>query len=134
MQHIYIAGPMRGIPAFNFPAFNRCEDHLRERYPRSHIFNPAARDTALGYEFSHCTGDEDLAALGFDLPAAMRDDLAYIINEATDMVMLPGWQRSTGATHEKATADLIGVRVWYWYPSTVHGAMLTATPTYHPVA
>ena len=42
MKHIYIAGPMRGYPEFNFPAFYAAEERLRARGHA--VFNPARRD------------------------------------------------------------------------------------------
>lgn len=39
---VYVAGPMRGIPEFNFPAFNLAAKNLRAD---GHVvFNPAERD------------------------------------------------------------------------------------------
>ncbi|MGB3485339.1 MAG: DUF4406 domain-containing protein [Mycobacterium sp.] len=39
---IYVAGPMRGIPEFNFPAFHAAAAKLRA--DGHHVFNPAERD------------------------------------------------------------------------------------------
>jgi hypothetical protein len=39
---VYVAGPMRGIPEFNFPAFNAAAAKLRAA--GHHVFNPAERD------------------------------------------------------------------------------------------
>jgi hypothetical protein len=60
---IYVAGPMRGIPEFNFPAFHDAAARLRNE---GHVvFNPAERDIARhGVDISkgNDTGDERLAA------------------------------------------------------------------------
>ena len=39
---VYVAGPMRGIPEFNFPAFFAAADKLRG--DGFAVFNPAERD------------------------------------------------------------------------------------------
>lgn len=112
----YLAGPMRGIPDFNFPEFLAVEKKLLELLPGSEIFNPAQRDIDVygGFEkFRSATGDlEEIP--WFDLATAMRVDLDYIIHHATHIVMLPGWSRSSGAQHELATARLVGLEVTFW--------------------
>lgn len=39
MKRIYIAGPMSGLPEFNYPAFNRAAAVLRAQ--GHHVENPA---------------------------------------------------------------------------------------------
>ena len=39
---IYLAGKMRGVPNFNFPAFNSAAEYLRSL--GDEVFNPAERD------------------------------------------------------------------------------------------
>ena len=60
---LYLAGPMRGVPEFNFPAFFRAAAQLERE---GHIvFNPAAKDNAeYGTDFSkdNPEGREDIAA------------------------------------------------------------------------
>lgn len=113
---IYIAGPMRGIPEFNFPAFYAAEERLRA--DGHTVFNPARRDSERhGEDISkgNSTGDEALAAVqhGFSLREALRDDTAWITMEADAISMLPGWQRSTGATAERALAIALHLEVMY---------------------
>ncbi len=45
MKEIYIAGPMTGIPCFNFPAFNYAERVLQQDGWTVH--NPAAKDAEV---------------------------------------------------------------------------------------
>lgn len=107
---IYIAGPMRYRPEFNFPAFHEAAGRLRaEGY--SIVFNPAQRDEEDGFDPTGLTGNEDLDELGFDLNAARRRDLTFIASRATHIYLLPGWSRSSGAMLEWRVARDCGVTV-----------------------
>lgn len=110
----YLAGPMRGIPEFNFPAFKAAATNLR--IMGHEVFNPAEADekrhgTNIGA--GNLTGSEDEAAKvhGFNLREALGEDLAWICKEADGIVLLPGWRNSKGATAEHATAIALGLEV-----------------------
>jgi len=111
---IYVAGPMRGIPFFNFPAFHAAAANLRAQ---GHIvFSPAERDIeAHGTDISkgNVAGDEALAAAlhGFNLREALCDDLKFICLKADAIALLPGWEKSKGAKAEYATAKALGLKV-----------------------
>lgn len=113
---VYLAGPMRGIPNFNFPAFFAAEDKL---VASGHsVFNPARRDNdAHGTDISagNAEGCEEKAAKehGFNLREALGADLAFICGEAEAIALLPGWEKSKGVAAEKATADALGLEVIY---------------------
>ena len=111
---IYLAGPMRGIPEFNFPAFYRAAAQL-ERLGHT-VFNPAAKDCEqYGADISrgNATGSEQQAAAqhGFNLREALGADLAWICLHADGIALLPGWRNSKGATAEHATAVALGLEV-----------------------
>lgn len=113
---VYIAGPMRGISEFNFPAFYAAEEKLIA--DGHEPFNPARRDNQRhGEDISkgNTTGDEAVAATqhGFSLREALRDDTAWITMEADAIAMLPGWERSTGATAERALAIALHLEIMY---------------------
>lgn len=113
---IYVAGPMRGIPEFNFPAFNAAAARLR--LEGHSVFNPAEKDNERhGVDISkgNATGDETIAAKqhGFNLREALGLDLAFICAEADAIALLPGWESSKGAKAEKATAEALGLEVLY---------------------
>lgn len=121
---VYLAGPMRGIPFFNFPAFNEAAAKLREQGHT--VFNPAQRDTEMHGEQlsqSNPTGDEVLAANhhGFSLREALRDDTNFICMEADAIALLPGWEKSKGARAEKALAQALGLKVMYLAKRKPHG-------------
>lgn len=111
---IYLAGPMRGIPEFNFPAFMAAAKKLRAA--GHEVFNPAEKDNERhGTDISkgNATGDEAEAGKthGFNLREALGTDLAYICGHADGIAMLPGWPNSKGARAELATAEALGLRV-----------------------
>jgi hypothetical protein len=127
---IYVGGPMRGIPEFNFPAFHDATARLRAEGHT--VFNPAERDIAHhGKDISkgNATGDEALAAAehGFNLREALKDDLVYICLEADAIALLPGWESSRGANAEVATAVALGLQVihldqYHRVPDLQHGS------------
>lgn len=111
---LYLAGPMRGIPEFNFPAFHKAAGWLREQGHA--VFNPAERDESVhgkGVNASP-TGDlKDIEHTGFSLREALAADAAFICLEADGIALLPGWERSKGAVAEKALAKALGLEVIY---------------------
>lgn len=112
---LYLAGPMRGIPEFNFPAFRAAAAMLRAQ--GHFVFNPAERDNERhGKDISkdNVNGDEALAVAqhGFNLREALADDMAFICREADGIALLPGWTQSKGARAERATAEALGLRIF----------------------
>lgn len=103
-KRIYLAGPMRGIPEFNFPRFNAVAKALRAN--GHEVFNPAERDTERHGGVDISTGNSDgsiekaKATHGFSLRAALADDLEYICKCANTVALLPGWEKSDGAQAE----------------------------------
>lgn len=111
---LYLAGPMRGYPEFNFPAFHRAAAALRAS--GHEVFSPAERDIERhGTDISkgNAAGDEKVAEKehGFSLREALGEDLAWICKHAEGIALLPGWQHSKGALAEHATANALGLEV-----------------------
>ncbi len=111
---IYVAGPMRGIPEFNFPAFHAAAAALRAAGHT--VFTPAERDNERhGVDISkgNEAGDESVAAVqhGFNLREALAAELAYICRHADAVALLPGWENSKGANAERATAAALGLEI-----------------------
>lgn len=89
---IYIAGPMTGLPDLNFPAFNAAADALRTQ--GWHVENPADHGVIEG--------------------AQWEDYLAYDITRLGTcgaIYLLPGWEKSKGATLEAHIAKMLGLQV-----------------------
>lgn len=88
---IYLAGPMTGLPDFNYPAFAEAAAAWRAKGYR--VLNPA----------ENFDGDTSLPRIVY-----IRKDLAQLVNECTAIAFLPGWQKSRGATLEHAVALGLG--------------------------
>lgn len=111
---VYLAGPMRGIKDFNFPAFYAAEEKLKsEGYQ---VFNPARRDEerhGVGVVRSETGNIDEVIAKGFSLRMALCDDTNFICVHADGIAMLPGWEKSSGAFAEWALARALGLKVIY---------------------
>jgi hypothetical protein len=124
---LYIAGPMRGYPAFNFPAFDKAAETLA--YLGIETISPADHDRSNGFNADGMTGHEDLTATGFDLKSALAWDLDQVAH-ADGVAVLDGWEKSSGARAEVATAHAVGVpvaTVANWCASPEARTYITAT-------
>ncbi|WP_240478618.1 DUF4406 domain-containing protein [Pseudomonas cremoricolorata] len=89
---VYIAGPMTGLPDFNFPAFNAAADLMRSA--GWHVENPAEHGVVPGAEWADY----------------LRYDIARLAT--CEMIMLlPGWSKSKGANLEVAIAQQLGMPI-----------------------
>jgi hypothetical protein len=99
---LYLAGPMRGIAQFNFPAFDAGAARLRAR---GHVvISPAELDRQSGIN----ENDDNLPS-DF-LRGAMKRDLAAIC-ECDGIALLSGWEKSKGVAVELALAKLLGLEI-----------------------
>lgn len=113
-MNIYIAGPMRGYPAFNHPYFMTVEAYLRRTSYGTEVYNPAARDVAKGFDAVKLklTGtDEELIEHNFCVRTAMAENTEWICRHADAVWMLRGWEFSYGAKAERALAISLGLKV-----------------------
>lgn len=121
---VYIAGPMRGRPGFNFPAFHRAEDKLLRLGHK--VFNPARRDEDKhgASMFVDSAGDEDdLIDAGFSIREALHADTEFITLHADAICILDGWAESKGATAEVALARALGLPVYTFGEMVEQGAV-----------
>lgn len=97
---IYISGPMRGIPEFNFPEFDRAKERLQGW--GFDVISPADMDRADPIDLSR-PGDMD-KAVDRDVEAirCLRPGLDKVC-------LLKGWENSKGAKAEAALAQWRGV-------------------------
>ena len=115
-MHLYVAGKMTGLPGFNFQAFVDTDEVLHNLGHTT--FNPAVHEIEegivpwpeiLGMEGNH----QELADFGipFDVSAALRRDMNAIA-DADGIVLLDGWEASSGAVLETAAAVWAKKRVF----------------------
>lgn len=122
MMKVYLAGPMRGIPHFNFPAFHA---HAKALRAQGHeVYSPAERDEdTYGAEFSldNMEGDEEKAKIefGLDKRGVFADDMEYICLHADAVAVMPGWQMSKGAFAERALGEALGLKIIYLAEETI---------------
>lgn len=99
---IYISGPMTGVPAHNFPEFNRVAKLLRDR--GHNVVNPAELPMG-GTDGSWASYlARDLVAM-LQGPAGHSDGYPY----CKSVVQLENWQGSRGAVLEKVNAFALGM-------------------------
>lgn len=103
---IYLSGPMSGYKHYNFPAFDAAAYILTAQGHQ--VFNPAEQDRLKGFDAAGLEGHE-AAEHGFDLRAALKADLNWIIDHAEGLVTLPGWRDSRGAQAEVRLAWALGI-------------------------
>ena len=113
---VYLAGPMRNIPYFNFPAFFKAAQELRAQ--GYEVFNPAENDVANHGESAYINNHKGslkqaVKESGFNLRQALKDDTEFICLHADAIAMLPGWEKSKGATAERALAEALDLRIIY---------------------
>ena len=93
---IYIAGPMTGLPEFNYPAFHAKAAELR----------------AIGHNVKS-PAEHDFDVKDFPLREAFADYTNYICTQAEAVHMLEGWHKSHGARIEHDLAVYLGLKVVY---------------------
>lgn len=106
MKRVYVAGPMSGMPDLNFPAFHR--EAARLRAEGFDVVNPAEINGGAD-ELVTMAGMDGLQ-LAAHWRACMRNDIAHLVT-CDAIVMLPGWERSRGATLEHHIARSLGIAV-----------------------
>jgi hypothetical protein len=106
----YLAGPMRGYRHYNFPAFDRAAEQLRSFGDT--VINPADLDREKGLDPFALPPDHDWNSVPGDWQVKdfVRRDLAAI-QECDAIYLLPGWEKSVGASAEYAVAEWLGLDI-----------------------
>lgn len=89
-KRVYLCGPMTGLPAYNYPAFNAAADKLRERGWT--VVNPAELTPYYGQTWEQC----------------MRRDIRELVT-CDRLALLPAWETSRGAQIEHWLAKQLGI-------------------------
>lgn len=92
MKRVYLAGPMTGYPELNFPAFHR--EAARLRATGLDVVNPAEINVDPAAGWVEC----------------MRADIRELVT-CDGIALLPGWEKSKGATLEHHIASALGLAV-----------------------
>ena len=119
-MRIYIAGPMRGYPQDNFPAFDEAEQYLINK--GWDVVSPAALDKLSGYDPSV------RGMVPVDFSEAIARDVTAI-RSCEYMALLPGWRESRGVSVELALAQALDLTIYEYDPNgTYGGSALKLTP------
>jgi hypothetical protein len=129
-MRIYVAGPMRGKPLYNYQDFEDATQWLRRG--GHDVTSPHEIDMQLGYVRVAGTREQQLETDGRVIAGTpqrniytkveltdkfvMEKALAYDLRVITQMdaiALLPGWEDSEGALKEKQVAEWIGIKVLY---------------------
>lgn len=97
---IYIAGPMRAAPFFNFPSFDIARDRLIASGWQ--VISPADMDREHGFDALDMPPDSDwndLSQVPFTIQECFDHDIEAV-KRADAIFMLKGWDKSTGAQAE----------------------------------
>lgn len=89
---IYIAGPMTGLPEFNYPAFREAAEQLRVR--GHDVEDPSTNSNPTPGDYH----------------GWLRAGLAQLIG-CDAIALLPGWEASGGARLEVNVGATLGLRV-----------------------
>lgn len=110
---VYLAGPMRGYPEFNAPAFHAAASKLRAG--GHEVFSPAEESVKIFGDAVRKNANGDEGQMGGDEMTISRTvfhlDLTYICLRADAVALLPSWQKSRGATAEHAAAVALGLKI-----------------------
>ena len=122
---LYLAGPMRGKPLYNFQEFENAKCSLATSTVR--VISPHDMDIAdgsvtiahrlmvgpygYGREFHAVEWNGEFAP-------TMRKDIAEIVTKCDGIVLLPGWEDSEGARLEQTVAVICGLDVYEWHNGT----------------
>lgn len=112
-MRVYVAGPMRGYPELNFPAFDKAKGKLEAE--GHYVLSPADLDRREGIT------PESWAGLtpekrGAKLKEIVRRDFEAII-DVDAIYLLEGWEESTGARAELALARWLKLKVMDTQPA-----------------
>lgn len=91
---LYIAGPMTGLPDFNYPAFADAAKLLRDA--GFDVFSPAENGLSPAAPWNE----------------HMRVDLAHLVSHCYAVATLPNWAKSKGASLEVGIAISLDMAVF----------------------
>lgn len=121
----YLAGPMTGIPQFNFPAFFDAAEKLRAR--GHEIISPAEIDDPTTKAAALASPD---GKMGSGSPGGqtwgdfLSRDVKIVADQVQGVIVLPGWSKSRGARLEVFVASLCKHQLWAYDPEYSYGELI----------
>tara|TARA_R100000808_G_C2119119_1_gene130850 strand:+ start:772 stop:1161 length:390 start_codon:yes stop_codon:yes gene_type:complete len=97
--HIYIAGPMRGLPGANWDEFDRVRSLIAAR--GAIAISPADLDREQGLHPMEVLSQQQMRD-------CMKRDCTALL-DCNAVALLPGWVDSSGARAEQALAQAVGI-------------------------
>jgi hypothetical protein len=111
MTKVYLAGPMSGLPQFNFPAFYAAAKALREQ--GFEVVSPAELDDAEDAGAAMKSPDGNMRGIAKTWGDFLARDVKLLADEGIKgIVFLPGWDKSRGAKLEATVGLLCGFQFW----------------------
>ena len=108
---IYVAGPMTGIPMFNFPMFSAVTAELRR--DGHEVISPAEEDPEEMQQAAWSSPDgvlHDGKLAGHTWGETLARDVKLLADHGVECIyLLPGWERSKGARLEAFVGLLCGL-------------------------
>lgn len=105
---LYIAGPMRGYPRYNFDMFADVVRILRaDGYS---CVSPHEKDLQAGFNPDHEYPEDEMREF---LGDAFTWDVRAVL-ACKGIVLLPGWEKSQGARTEAKIALFCNKQLWMW--------------------
>jgi hypothetical protein len=116
----YLAGKMSNVRQFNIPMFDRVSADLRQQGYT--VVSPAELDSPKMRALAIASPDGDLAKLEKDCNETWGEVLARDVKMVADkvqgVIILPGWESSTGARLELFAGLLTKKRFGWWDDNT----------------
>jgi hypothetical protein len=111
MPTVYISGPMRGLPQFNFPAFDEVRDmFLKMGFA---VISPADLDRENGINGEDDVPDHNPATFRVFADRDTKAIIGQLKAEFGDfLALLPGWENSTGTFAEVALARMVALPLY----------------------
>lgn len=104
MEKVYVAGPMRGYPNFNYAAFEAAKEKLENT--GLWVVSPREIDRIFHVEVENGElSQAELRKLAIRIMVAMVD--------CDSIYLLRGWVKSKGARMELAIAEFLGLDVHF---------------------
>lgn len=108
----YLAGPMTGLPDYNFPMFEKVANYLRD----------IGIDVASPHEIDHGETPETKGQLPYGV--YIRAGLKMLL-ECDGIIMLPNWKDSKGAKIELYVANACDMQLFKFHEETGHVVTLS---------